>query len=203
MRPISKIIEKKICRRCNKTFIPRDSFDAKKRKFCSPKCYTDAKFIKRKKAVCRFCLKEFERLPKYIGRFCSINCFYQHLKKSRLGKKNPNFRSGIYAKGGLYEEGSKTSQRHLQACTNYRRAYIRKNGFVHCEVCGVTAAFKFSVHHIYYASRFPKHPHLHDDRNLILLCAECHRKFHASEMKDVFSKLEKERRLKQLFDGNP
>lgn len=195
-------MDPKTCRTCGNEFTPRDACDARARKFCSHKCYTDAKRVKLKAKTCKTCGKKFEHYPHRTGvRFCSMACFYQDSKKSRLGKKNPNFRGGIWAKGGSHEHGSKTAGIHLRACAKYKRQFIEKHGYAFCEVCRVSNAYRYSTHHLYYASRYPKHEHLHDDRNLILLCEECHRKFHASEMQEVFAKLETARGLKELFSA--
>src|SRR3990167_9719867 len=100
-------------------------------------------------------------------KFCGIECFYADSKESRKGTNNPNFRGGIWAKEtGEFRYGSKTAGKHLRACMKYKRAFVEKHGFMFCELCRVNQTYKFSVHHIYYASRFPKHPSLHDDRNL-------------------------------------
>lgn len=198
-------MKEKRCRQCKTKFTPRDAFDAKVRKFCTPKCYTDAKRVKRKQVACRNCNKVFEERPALTTRrFCSGTCFYQHAKKSRTGKGNPNFRGGIWArKTGLFRHGSKTAGKHLRACSKYKKKFIERNGYACCEVCRTSGAYRYSTHHLYYASRFPKHPNLHDDRNLILLCEECHRRFHASEMMDHLERLEKERGLKELFAEHP
>jgi len=57
----------------------------------------------------------------------------------------------------------------------------------------------YAAHHIYFASRYPKHPQLHNFKNLILVCDSCHALFHGGGLKDVFERLEEERGLKELF----
>jgi 5-methylcytosine-specific restriction endonuclease McrA len=62
---------------------------------------------------------------------------------------------------------------------------------------------KFEVHHIYYASLYPKHPELHNPKNLVMLCIKCHNDMHSGKMRtEVFNKLEKKRGLKELFKTN-
>lgn len=97
---------------------------------------------------------------------------------------------------------SKTTSKHIQACIDYKKAYLEKHGYIACEVCTVTNAFKFEVHHIYYASKFPRHPNLHNARNLILICSDCHKRFHGGELNLVFTQLEANRGLKELFSKN-
>lgn len=72
------------------------------------------------------------------------------------------------------------------------------HGYAFCEVCGRSDR-PTSVHHIYYASKFPKHKNLHNFRNLILVCIPCHKAFHSGEYKIQFTRLEEERGLKELF----
>lgn len=153
-----------------------------------------------KTLTCANCGKVFETQVCQVGRrFCRAACMYEFQKKARLGKSNPNFRGGIWAKGGLYAHGTKTAGIHLRACSKYKKRFIEKHGYAFCEICRKSNAYRYATHHIYYASRFPKHPNLHNDRNLILLCEECHRRIHASELREVFERLEKERGLKELF----
>lgn len=96
---------------------------------------------------------------------------------------------------------AKVTKLHQEACTNYKRAYYEKNGHLACEVCGRGNAFRYQTHHIYYASRFPRHKHLHNPKNLILVCETCHEKFHSGELYDMFLELEAFRGLKALFYG--
>lgn len=93
------------------------------------------------------------------------------------------------------------TKKHLKACSDYKKDFIDRFGYLFCEVCGVNSngAFRHEVHHIYFASRVPNHPELHNKRNLILVCDECHRKFHGVGYEKVFKRLEKERKLDILF----
>ena len=87
----------------------------------------------------------------------------------------------------------------MQACSKYRKFFLDKYGYIFCESCHISYAFKFEVHHLYHASLFPRHKHLHDNENLIMLCDRCHSDFHAGKRKEEFKKLEKNRGLKKLF----
>lgn len=150
------------------------------------------KLWKLKEKECPICNVTFH--PKdSLDKFCSNKCFYIRLK-DRKGDKNPAFRNG------LRKDGKTTiTKEHAKACKQYKKVFIEKNDYVFCEVCRVNSAMRFEVHHIYYASRFPRHKNLHDTRNLILLCIGCHNKFHAGKYKAEFDAIEEERGLKQLF----
>jgi predicted HNH restriction endonuclease len=83
----------------------------------------------------------------------------------------------------------------------YRIAFVEANGYTFCEVCGRTErpGLTTSVHHIRYISRHPKHPNIHDPRNLLLVCCDCHDAFHAGRLKEKVAELEAERGLPELF----
>ena len=98
-----------------------------------------------------------------------------------------------------------TANKHLNECKRYRKEFLEKYDYAFCEVCKVNrqGTPRFEVHHIYFASRFPKHKNLHDNKNMIHICIKCHRKFHnGNEFNNIFLKLEKERGLKELFYEN-
>ena len=73
-----------------------------------------------------------------------------------------------------------------------------EKGYSYCEQCGRSDR-RTQVHYLVYASRAPKHPNLHDFRNLLLVCGQCHDKFHGGQYKKEFAKIEEERGLKELF----
>ena len=78
-----------------------------------------------------------------------------------------------------------------------------EKGYPCCELCGRVNG-NLHVHHIIYRSEKPTHPELHNERNLILVCADgigytgCHEKLHADKGKR--EKLVEKRELKKLFD---
>lgn len=113
----------------------------------------------------------------------------------RKGKGNPAYKDGL-SKTSLY------AGKHLRACAKYRSAFMKKHEHAFCEVCGINAMGtpRFEVHHIYYASLWPKHPELHNFRNLIHVCSQCHRNFHGGKKyQEIFAALENGRGLKELF----
>ena len=204
-RLASKIrdMPQKKCIQCKNIFTPRDGYDAKTRIYCSSTCFHLSQ-RKRKTKSCGFCKKEFEyQTCRGIVTYCSSKCQYDSYREKRVGENNPNYRGGLWSKDGLYRNSkwgiSKQAMKHQNATYRHKQRFIKEHGFVFCEVCGTTQSLQFSTHHIYYASRFPKHQNLHNKLNLIVLCLDCHTKFHAEKYKDVFLKLEKERGLKELF----
>jgi predicted HNH restriction endonuclease len=146
------------------------------------------------------CGKVVESTAYSVAKFCRNNkCQHEYYSKNRTGKKNPAYRNGLSMK----DKHAKTyGGNHYRACSNYRKVFLEKNQYLFCEVCKVNqnGAKRFEVHHIYYASRYPKHKELHNHKNLIMLCISCHNNFHSGVYKDKFKELEKERGLKKLFE---
>lgn len=147
---------------------------------------------------CKGCKRDFDG-TRYIKRvYCSDECRNSHYSKIRLGKGNPAYTNGKWAKKNnphqvLYDG------KHMRACKKYRKWFLEKNSYEFCEVCKKSNAFVYNTHHIYYASRYPKHPQLHNFRNLIFVCIQCHNDFHSGKLNQKFLELEKERGLKELF----
>lgn len=81
------------------------------------------------------------------------------------------------------------------------RAWTERKGYQalaeieRCERCGDVNTL--SVHHIVYRSEAPRHENLHNPRNLIKLCNECHAWFH--QQKDRRKELVIHRMLWDLF----
>ena len=118
------------------------------------------------------------------------------------GSKHHNYKGGYWIqKTGLYRKGN-ASYLHKKACANYRNWFLDAFGYLFCEVCKVNSSLQFSTHHIYFASRFPRHPELHNPKNLILVCIDCHADFHSGKLNDIFLQLERKRGLKKLFGVN-
>lgn len=89
--------------------------------------------------------------------------------------------------------------------STYRKARIELEqdmrdefGYIFCRVCEKSNAYKFDVHHIMFRSEVGKHKDVHNKRNLIIVCRECHQKLHAD--KSLRDGLVKERNLKELFN---
>lgn len=152
--------------------------------------------VKRK---CRFCRSEVISTIYCPRSFCDGKvglCYRSFLSENRKGKKNPSYRNGFAMSGKRTYIGI-----HLRACSKYRKEFLGKNDYLFCEICGVNTngTLKFEVHHIYFASLYPKHKELHNPLNLVLVCIKCHNKFHSSRYREEFNKIEEERGLKELF----
>lgn len=55
---------------------------------------------------------------------------------------------------------------------------IEERGYVYCQDCNTSNSFKFHSHHIIFRSEKPSHKDLHNKLNLIILCVNCHDKYH-------------------------
>lgn len=76
---------------------------------------------------------------------------------------------------------------------------LDQHGYTFCEHCQKSnGVYKFEVHHIQTRGRFPKHPMLHNPKNLIILCTDCHNLMHKNN--DENNKLIEKRGLKELFN---
>ena len=76
-----------------------------------------------------------------------------------------------------------------------QKGYAAFKDIFWCENCGVTQGL--SHHHLVYRGEVPKHPQLHNPRNIIKLCYICHFWFH--QKKDRRIPLIQERKLWELF----
>lgn len=150
---------------------------------------------------CRECGKEVISTAYCVQNFCggkSGECRRAYLIRTRQGKANPAYRNGLRV-------GSRRSiytSKHMRACAKYRKAFMETHDWMFCELCHAneTMTPKFEVHHIYFASLYPKHPQLHNFKNLILLCLRCHNNMHAgNKNRKEFENLERNRKLKELF----
>lgn len=185
-----RIRKNKKCKVCNEEFYPQSAFQA----YCSPKCWRSTRDgVKRGK--CKVCGTAFE--ARYKKTYCSKVCYGKDLSEKRKGEKNPAYRNGFAMQGSRKYGGA-----HLRACAKYRKAFMEKRTYPICEICGVNqmGTLKFEVHHIYFASLYPRHPQLHNFLNLIHICIQCHNDLHAGKKsKEVFERLERQRGLKKLF----
>lgn len=176
------------CLVCNTSYYPSED----KQKTCSMECGWKIR-TKKVETVCVTCNKTFHGINR---KYCSVACFSKESSNARKGKNNPAYRNGTYM-------GSKKRNQsvHMNACKKYRKAFLAKHEYLFCEVCKTNAngTPRFEVHHIYFASLYPRHKELHNFQNLIMVCIQCHNNFHSSKYKDKFEELEKERGLKELF----
>ncbi len=156
--------------------------------------------------MCAECGKPFLRKSRRSftsfnnAQYCSDECRFSSYKTTRLGKSNSAYRNGFFTKKRMSSGRRLITKRHMNACVLYRKNFIKEHNYIFCESCGTNNSFKFEVHHIYYASLWPRHPELHNPKNLILVCIQCHNDFHSGIMRsEKFLQIEKERGLKKLF----
>jgi 5-methylcytosine-specific restriction endonuclease McrA len=147
-----------------------------------------------KEHICSFCKNKFKRPISFITKYCSRKCFELDMMIKRKGKNNPAYRNGLRVDPYGY------TSLHSRVCKEYRRKFLEKNENLYCENCYSNVAIKYETHHIVFASEKPKHKKLHNVKNLILLCIECHNNFHKN--KKLRNKLIIDRRLNELFGGN-
>ena len=194
------------CNYCKEEFVQKTSLH----KFCKPICKRnserDSRSKKPKTKECGFCKKEFTPYTS-LDKFCSANCRVENQKskrcrrwstestEKRIGQNNPAYRNGMYARST-----PRTAEGHrlfLKVRNNMRERMKNDYGYIFCERCGTTSTYQFEMHHVVYRSEKPNHPHLHDERNLINLCMECHNWYHKA--KENRSILVETRKLYELF----
>jgi len=91
-----------------------------------------------------------------------------------------------------------TAQKHSRACKDFKAHFLEEHSYGYCEICSRSDK-PMDAHHVYMASQYPKHKYLHDFRNIVLLCRDCHNKAHAREIDDWIEKIKRERKLDELF----
>lgn len=182
-----KSMKKVKCKGCKNTFVE----NRYQQKFCSIPCFNKFQ-TRRKPTVCVICKKTFDPYGLRKMKYCSRTCYGVDLSKKRIGKKNPAFRNGSRINGKNDFDSRKTQK--------YRTSFYERTTYPYCEVCFVNSSFRWEVHHIIFRSEMPRHKKLHDDRNLIHVCIQCHNAFHASSGKEKRKPLIFSRNLEELFD---
>jgi hypothetical protein len=163
--------------------------------------YYKTRLTKTPTRKCVECGKETQQTTFYgVKQFCSRECFSKNWKKRgvRKGSNNPGFRNGMYVDRPAKKDTN--TNLHLSACRKYRVNFRKNNDYDFCEYCGTSSSLRFETHHIVYASEAPKHKELHNFKNLIYLCIQCHNNFHSA--KYTRNKLVEERGLNELFKRN-
>ena len=209
---MKKVLVKK-CKRCDRTDIIRDGMCYEHfRELCNerlreyrkkyPERFKQYEINKLKEWKCKRCGKIFKRYKRGDGH-CSRQCNYEDWKENgtRKGMNNPGYRNGNYTKESIKKDyANKTTQKHLGACRKYRIAFRKEHDWDSCELCGTTGAMRYETHHIIFASEVPGHEELHNFRNLIYVCINCHNKLHKN--KKLRNELVKNRNLNELFNRN-
>lgn len=204
----NKKFKPKLCKLCGKEFIPCSSINI----FCSKKCTIKNECNKRSKKpktkICKHCNSEFTPYTS-LNKFCSANCRINHKKSKRIknwseekcnnikGENNPAYRNGYYCMSK--KKKSDGERRYIRNSKELKNHIIENSGYIKCENCNTSKSIKYETHHIIFRSEKPNHKNLHDLDNLILLCIECHNKFHKN--KGLRNRIVVKRELHLLF-GN-
>jgi hypothetical protein len=136
------------------------------------------------------------------------------IKPQSPGKNNGNYKTGKYigTTARKKRRGTQPSIEHRMACMRYKNNLREEYGYLFCEVCKVNDMQNIiDAHHIYFASRYPKHLELHNYRNMICVCRSCHSKLHhkfnrkdglgvRKEYQEIYEKLVSDRDLINLFN---
>lgn len=205
----------KICIICNKEYMPKISFA----KCCSFECskinksnldkiYKDKQketywCVKTTiyKHKCSVCEKEYDSVNKK-QKFCSRSCFAIDMKESRKWESNPAYRNWMYSYSD-WDRKTKvnTVQRKdkefIKTSKELRQNQIDNVWYNYCMKCNRSDMWILHSHHIVYRSEAPKHANLHNKRNLILVCNQCHNNYHSN--KESRTQLVIERKLRELF----
>lgn len=95
----------------------------------------------------------------------------------------------------------KISKKHKKELAEYAKIMKEMEDVIFCQnwtvIGGICFSKPTSHHHIVYRSEAPKHENLHNKRNVIKLCNECHSNYH--NRKDNRKHLVIERKLWELF----
>lgn len=139
--------------------------------------------VKNKKE-CRICGTEFKPYTT-LDKYCSVKC---KLSDKPKVKKQTNQALKTLDKMKLF----------LRNKSELKIAQIKSKGFNYCEQCKAKNPYFLDAHHIIFRSERPNHANINDKINIILVCRECHNKFH--ENKESRNDLVKQRNLNQIFN---
>lgn len=151
---------------------------------------------RKEKETCKTCGKAFPKYNKNLL-YCSKACVSEKLRETRNGKNNPAYRNGLYPARKKIKDLSYKQRDFLKVSKQIKSELLDAQGFLFCELCKTSNSLKWEVHHIVFRSECPKHPNLHDRKNLILLCIKCHNKLH--KRKGDRAELVEQRGLRELF----
>jgi len=196
-------------------------------KNCATKYISQKKTEARKSQarVCIVCGVSFIRSPAggikafNIRKLCSRTCQYKYQSEILRGKPNKISKTGLKniskantGRGnGMYVHGQRAkkvkgkriyflTRAHAKACRDYKQKIFNEYDYLPCELSNwevPCSLIQMETHHIIYASEAPKHPNLHNEKNLILVCRKHHVYLHSK--KDRRAKLVAERGLINLF----
>jgi len=167
---------RRVCVRCAEPAPRRRSFGSARDGFgpyCSKHCLSEdmaerrTAYWARHERVCPQCNNTFRALSRGAGeraRFCSRECADRAHSLRMSGDKNPRWKDG--ATPGR-------QQPHAAKAFRAMRPRILERDGRKCVVCGAVE-LRLEVHHI------DNQPMNNAARNLVTLCAPCHRKWHAA-----------------------
>lgn len=205
MKRKSPIFAPKPCADCKEDFVPHAG-----NQYRCPSC---KKLLNRERATeayydstqpkhtCEICKKLFTRPYGRTYRFCSKKCHGLGMKTERLGVGNPAYRNGFYPKDRKNPELRHDDHKFETISKKMKMEMLKEYGYMFCQKCHSNNSLRWECHHLIFRSEAPKHPNLHNQRNLILLCIKCHNWFHAQ--KDRRDELVQERELYELFNHLP
>ena len=156
----AKICRCKICGRYFRYDNPYHS----SRITCSNRCRYELlsrKFSKKVIRKCKECKKPFQTIPSYQKTCCSPQCRHSYMSKLFIGSKSPYWKKTEY----LHPGNKKSLRRHIL----FRDKV--------CQDCH--SSLQLHVHHI---DECPKN---NEDKNLILLCKQCHALRHKDQPSTV------------------
>lgn len=122
---------------------------------------------------CEQCGDEFYRVGKYAdqARFCSQECYGEHLHENNAGPNSPLWKGGI----------SSTSERYGPGWGEYVKREVRDRDQRRCTECGTTEAEhlneygqRLHIHHLIDPTEATNPAVYNAPRNLISLCTPCH-----------------------------
>lgn len=140
---------------------------------------------------CYYCGKKHERQLSSHN-FCSFECSQADQIRQKKQEEVSLF---------ISNRNSGMSKQAKAESLKIRRKMVDTVGYIYCQRCGVSKAFRFDIHHIVYRSERPGHSEIDNPRNLILLCNKCHDKMHANKHIERKNLIE-ERNLTELFGSS-
>lgn len=142
--------------------------------FCSHDCYadwlsgqtgTDNKNFEGAVVACDQCGEDVEvsawELEEFERNFCSKDCYSLWQSENQIGEANYNWKGGVR----IYYGGSWERQREKA---------LERDGH-QCQACG--GGERLHVHHITPFAKFDDHEEANALKNLVVLCASCHRRW--------------------------
>lgn len=142
---------------------------------------------------CKVCSKEYV-CSNSLQTTCCFVC-WKILSMKKKGKTDsPKYKQYMARR----PKGKKDVKPFAYISKEFRAEYVEKHGSLFCEVCGIKNAHKYDVHHVVFRSQLRGHPDMHNYRNLMLLCSECHRKVHRD--RKLRLELVQRRKLWEIYD---